>query len=183
MAGRLDAITRLYDRYARTLVVFFHRRIGDPDAAIDLMSETFTIAAERYDAEAADMGDREHSHWLWSIARGVLRDHDLGAGESARVDGHQGDGRRGLADAEIERIEELSASAKLRGEVACRLDILDEPERQAVHLRVVEGLPYAEVAARLELTDDEARSRVELGLRRLRHMLSFEIGEDGEPAP
>ena len=42
-------LTRLYERTARPLLVFFQRRVDDPEVAVDLMSDCFTIALERRD--------------------------------------------------------------------------------------------------------------------------------------
>ena len=39
-----DDFAALYDRHARTLVLFFQRRTYDPEAAVDLMAETFAAA-------------------------------------------------------------------------------------------------------------------------------------------
>ncbi len=176
MAGKLDALTRLYDRYARTLVVFFHRRVDDPELAIDLMSETFTIATERFSQFRGET-DRELSGWLWSIARTVLTEHDRHREVVSRRSRGIGGERRALVDEEIERIEELAANAELREEVARRLDTLPEEQVEAVRLRIVDGLPYEEIAARLEITSSGARSRVERALRDLRFLLQLDLGE------
>ncbi|HTT95566.1 MAG TPA: sigma-70 family RNA polymerase sigma factor [Solirubrobacterales bacterium] len=177
MAGRLDDLTRLYDRTARTLIVFFQRRVEDPEAAVDLTSETFTIAAERYSQFRGET-DRELSGWLWSIARTVLSEHERHREVVSRRGGILADERRALTDAEIERIEELAETAELRDEVERRLELLPEDQREAVRLRVVEDLPYEEVAARLRITSSGARSRVERGLRRLRRQLDLDLGEE-----
>jgi RNA polymerase sigma factor (sigma-70 family) len=174
MAGKLDAITRLYDRHARSLVVFFNRRAGDPELAIDLMSETFTIATERFDQFRGE-GDRELSGWLWSIARTVLFEHERHQEVVERKAKGIGGERRALSDAEIERVEDLSATEDLRRSVADVLQTLPEEQREAVRLRIVEGLPYEEVAARLEITDSGARSRVERGLRQMRGLLGTRL--------
>lgn len=174
MAGKLDAITRLYDGYARTLVVFFNRRVGDAEVAIDLMSETFTIATERFDQFRGE-SDQELSGWLWSIARTVLYEHQRHQEVVARRSKGIGGERRALTDAEIERIEDLAASAQLREAVAELLEVLPDEQREAVRLRVVEGLPYEEVAARLRITDSGARSRVERALRQMRTLLGPDL--------
>lgn len=177
MAGKLDAITRLYDRHARTLVVFFNRRLGDPELAIDLMSETFTIATERFSQFRGET-DSELSGWLWSIARTVLDEHQRHLEVVARRGEILGRERRALSDAEIERIEDLSASAELREQVGKVLDSLPGEHREAVRLRIVEGLSYEEVAARLQITSSGARTRVERSLLQLRAMLGTDFPDE-----
>ena len=59
--------TRLYRRHASSLLVFFQRRACDPEAATDLLADTFAIAIERAD-QFRGSGDRAGSGWLWQIA-------------------------------------------------------------------------------------------------------------------
>jgi len=75
-------LTRLYRRYAASLLVFFQRRVDDPEVAVDLMSDCFTIALERR-AQFRGEGDDALSGWLWSIAQSVLREYER-RDESAR---------------------------------------------------------------------------------------------------
>ena len=49
--------------------------------------------------------------------------------------------------------------------------LLSDEQRQAMTLRVIEGLPYGEVARLLECTEDAARARVSRGLRRLTKLI------------
>ncbi len=176
MTARLDALTRLYDRYARALIVFFQRRVEDPELAVDLMSETFTIAIERRE-QFRGQSEAQLSGWLWSIARSVLGEHERHDAVVSRNTERLGFERRALTDREIERIEELAESEQLGKAVAKRLDLLPQDQREAVRLRVVEGLPYDEVAARLQITTSGARSRVERSLHQLRHLLNFDFDE------
>jgi RNA polymerase sigma-70 factor (ECF subfamily) len=72
-----------------------------------------------------------------------------------------------LSDREIERIEELAGLAELREAVAQRLSQLPAEQREAVRLRVLEDVPYAEIARRMKTSADTARARVSRGLRAL----------------
>lgn len=162
-------LTRLYERSARPLLVFFQRRVDDPEVAVDLMSDCFTIALERR-AQFRD-GDDALSGWLWSIAQSVLREYERRDESARRWASRLGRERRSLTDKEIERIEELAASEGIREAVVRSLDRLPDDQREAVRLRVVEGLPYAEVAARLGLTASGTRTRVTRAMRTLRGML------------
>jgi DNA-directed RNA polymerase specialized sigma24 family protein len=47
-------------------------------------------------------------------------------------------------------------------------------DREAVELRVVGELPYAEIAARLDCTENTARQRVHRGLARLNNLMQME---------
>ena len=179
--GRED-LERLYERYARTLLAFFQRRVNDPELAVDLMADTFTTALERRE-QFRGMTDEQLSGWLWSIAQSVLRNEER-RGEAAKRGARRlGRERRALTDEEIERIEELASSENLRAAVARSLERLPEEQRDAVRLRVVEGLPYAEVALRLGLTASGTRTRVTRAMRDLHGMLERDFErEEGESA-
>jgi DNA-directed RNA polymerase specialized sigma24 family protein len=53
MALTADDFTELYDRHGRALVIFFQRRTYDPEAAVDLMAETFAVAFRDRRADGA----------------------------------------------------------------------------------------------------------------------------------
>jgi RNA polymerase sigma-70 factor, ECF subfamily len=166
----------LYERTARPLLVFFQRRVDDPEVAVDLMSDCFTIALERRD-QFRGGGDDALSGWLWSIAQSVLREYERRDQSAQRWARRLGRERRSLTDKEIERIEELASSQSIRDAVARSLDRLPADQREAVRLRIVEGLPYSEVATRLGLSSSGTRTMVTRAMRTLRGMLEGE-GEE-----
>jgi RNA polymerase sigma-70 factor, ECF subfamily len=168
-----EELTRLYRRHARSLLVFFQRRLDDPELAIDLMSDTFTIALERR-RQFRGSTEEQLSGWLWSIGQSVLREHERRDETIRRGASRLGRERRALTDREIERIEELASSEQLRLAVARSLDRLPADQREAVRLRVLEGLPYSEVATRLGLTPSGTRTRVTRAMSHLRGMLESE---------
>jgi RNA polymerase sigma-70 factor (ECF subfamily) len=179
MAVGPEDFARLYRRHAQSLLVFFQRRVHDPELATDLMADTFTTALDRR-AQFRGQSPQELSGWLWSIAQSTLREHER-RGEAARRGAKRlGRDRRALSDREIERIEELAGLAELREAAARRLAELPAEQREAVRLRVLDGLPYEQVAARLQVSVQVARTRVSRALRQL----EIELREDpGPPQP
>lgn len=177
-----DDLTRLYERYAHTLLAFFQRRVHDPELAVDLMSDTFTTALERR-GQYRGGTDEQLSGWLWSIAQSVLRADERRGEAASRSARRLGRERRELTDEEIERIEELASSENLRAAVARSLDRLPEEQRDAVRMRVIEGLSYAEIAHHLGLTASGTRTRVTRAMRDLRGMLARDFErEEGRSA-
>jgi RNA polymerase sigma-70 factor, ECF subfamily len=148
------------------LLVFFQRRVHDAELATDLTADTFTVALERR-AQFRGTTDDELSGWLWSIARSLLRDHERREETGRRGALLLGRDRRALGDREIERIEELAGLRDLRTAVAAGMAELPPDIRDAVALRVLEDLTYAEIAERLDITPSGARTRVSRGLRQL----------------
>jgi RNA polymerase sigma-70 factor, ECF subfamily len=164
---------RMYRRHGQSLLVFFQRRLGDAEASIDLVAETFAVAIER-----ADDYDGEHdsdlSAWLWEIGRSLLAESELrGRVERTQIE-RMGFRRRALHAEEVKRLDWL-AEQDLDGDAAQRaLARLPEEQREAVRLRMLEELDYAEVARRLGLKESTARNRVARGLTALRRLIHRE---------
>jgi RNA polymerase sigma-70 factor (ECF subfamily) len=155
------AFGELYRRHAATVHSWFRRRLEW--AAADLTAEAFAQAwlSRR---SFRDKADGSALPWLLGIARNVAR-------ESARRNEVETRARRRLglpidlaSDEGYAAVEDrLSPSAAL----AQALETLPEHEREALELRVVGELPYADVAERLGLRPAAARLRVSRALRRL----------------
>jgi RNA polymerase sigma-70 factor (ECF subfamily) len=156
-----SAFSELYARHVDTVYRWFRRRIDW--AASDLTAETF---ARAWLVRGRFRDEREGSAlpWLLGIAANVLADtvrrdrvetrarERLGLPlDLAREDGY----------AEVE--ERLSPRLALERS----LGSLPEHEREAVELRVLDELPYAQVAKRLAIRPAAARLRVSRALRRL----------------
>lgn len=168
-----DDFTRLYRRHAQSLLLYFQRRVHEPELARDLLAETFESAiagAEGFRGSS----DSELSGWLWGIARNLLADHRRREqGELSRQE-RLGRARPALSDREIERVEELAGIASLRESVAQHLAQLPEEQREAVRMRVLEDLPYRTIAMRMNTTMQTVRARVSRGLRSLNVALEDE---------
>jgi RNA polymerase sigma factor (sigma-70 family) len=161
-----DDYTRLYRRYAQPLLLYFQRRIFDPELAAELLADTFEAAISAGDLFRGD-SDRELSGWLWTIARNTLADHyRREEGERTRSR-RMGRVRPALADREIERIEELAGMEDLREAVAQSLSHLPAEQQQAVRMRVLEDQPYEAIAKAGSTNAETARARVSRGLRAL----------------
>jgi RNA polymerase sigma-70 factor, ECF subfamily len=159
------AFRELYDRYASRVHGYHLARTGNPDAAFDLTAETFAqawLVRRRFRDEAGGSA----GPWLFGIARNlVAQSVRRGRVESKACE------RLGIRD----RLDEPAAAVEpdeswLEG-LDEALDELPESQRNAVELRVVDGLEYEEVAAALGTTPGAARVRVARGLGQLRHRL------------
>jgi RNA polymerase sigma-70 factor (ECF subfamily) len=163
-ASDAGAFAELYRRHVSIVHGWFRRRLEW--AASDLTAETFAQAwlSRR---SFRDESDGSALPWLFGIARNVAR-------ESARRNEVETRARRRLGlptdlaaeDGYAEVDERLSPSAAL----AHALETLPEHEREALELRVVDELPYPDLAARLGVRPAAARLRVSRALRRLSAM-------------
>ena len=168
--SRLDAdrLAAAYDRDARRLLVFFTRRTYDAQLAIDLVGETYARAFELRRRFAGDAHDADAlAAWVFGIARNVLNEALRRGAAERRALRRAGVQSPALCGEELARVEELAALGELRAAVAGALVELAGEQRDAVRLRVVDELDYADVAGRLGISEQAARARVSRGLRSL----------------
>jgi RNA polymerase sigma factor (sigma-70 family) len=160
-AAEPEAFGELYRRHAAAVYAWFERRLAW--AASDLTAETFA-QAWLYRRRFRDDRDGSARPWLLGIARNVLR-------ESARRDRVEVRARERLglpvdlaADEDYVAVEERLSP---RSALADALGELPKHERRAIELRVIQELPYVEVAERLAIRPAAARLRVSRALKRL----------------
>jgi RNA polymerase sigma-70 factor (ECF subfamily) len=162
-----DDIIQRYNRDAESILLFLARRTHDPEAAVDILAETFAAAFEDREQFRGD-GEQAARAWLYGIARHQLTDYFRRERVALTAVTRLGIDRRALTDDEYERIEELAGSQELRDCVAELVDGLPDDQRHAVRLRVVNDENYASLAQKLGISQDTARARVSRGLRTLR---------------
>jgi len=162
-----DEIAAMYDRHAGELLRFLARRTFDPDAAVDLLAETFAVAFEdrqQFRGEGADTARA----WLFAIARRRLLDYYRSGQIERRALAKLGIERRALTDIEYDRIEELAVTESLREAIGEQLQQLPDADQELLRLRVVDEQPYADVARALRISEQAARARASRALRTLR---------------
>lgn len=161
-----QAFTAFYAAEAPRMVVFFARRILDPEAALDLTAETFAAAfAGRKGFRGRD--ERSARAWVRTIGERQLAAYLKRGYADRAVRERLGVERPPATPEELQRVDELAALAGLRAAVARELLDLPEAEREAVRLRIVDELDFDQVAHALEITEAAARQRVSRALRRL----------------
>jgi RNA polymerase sigma-70 factor (ECF subfamily) len=156
----------IYDACAERLLVYFTRRTLDPETALDLWAETLAQAYAGWHSFRGTTGD-EAAAWLYAIAANQWAGYLRRGYAERRALGRLGLDRPQLEPDDLERLEELAGLTELRTRVGAALGGLPAEQQEALRLRVVEELPYAEVAERLNVTEPAARARVSRGLRRL----------------
>jgi RNA polymerase sigma-70 factor (ECF subfamily) len=167
LASRAEpvAFVELYRRHAEELLRYFARRTLDPEAAAELTAETFAEAfASRRNYRDTGV---DGVAWLYGIARHQLgrffRTGTIDAAARRRI----GLDREALPAEDYERIEELVDLAPIREALVEALESLRDEQREALKLRVIDGLSYPDVARRLGCAEAAARQRVSRGLRRI----------------
>jgi RNA polymerase sigma-70 factor, ECF subfamily len=168
-AGDGDAAARLYDRHARAVYSLALRIVNDEGDAEDVVQEVFAQAwrqAARYDASRGAV-----VAWLLMMARSRAIDKLRSA--RARPDSRGVDDPRAIdempavvRDAPSRIID--AENARLAQRALAELPLL---QRLVIELAYYEGLTQREIADRLEQPLGTVKSRLRLGLLKLRDAL------------
>jgi RNA polymerase sigma-70 factor, ECF subfamily len=171
IASRDDphAFRELYDRSADRLLAYFYRRTLDAEVAGDLLAETFAVAFERR-RRFRDVG-APGANWLYGIAAKELSHWYRRQAVEQRAVRRLAIEVPALDDESIARIEALADMETHRTALAAALEQMGSGERDAVQLRVVEEMDYAEIASTLACSEAAARTRVHRGLARLNRLM------------
>jgi RNA polymerase sigma factor (sigma-70 family) len=156
----------VYAREGERVLLFLARRTLDVEVAGDLTAETFAIAFCSW-PRLQERSEAEVRAWLFTVARRQLSRYfrrarvERGAVERLGIRVPQ------LHEDDVALIEERAGLAELRVALGVELARLSGEQREALRLRVVEDLPYGEVARLLGVSEQAARARVSRGLRSL----------------
>lgn len=164
------AVDALYARHRDELLLFLARRTADPEIALDLWAETFAqaVASRR---RFRGQTEEEALGWLYGIARRQLAHYYRRGTIEQRALGRLRLERPPAGPELLAEIERRAGLRELRGELAAALAQLSPGVRDAVALRVVDELPYRDVAQRLGIAEPAARARVSRGLATLGELL------------
>jgi RNA polymerase sigma-70 factor (ECF subfamily) len=173
-----SAFGEFYAAHAKPMLVFFTRRVLDPETALDLTAETFAQAfAGREGFRGGN--DDQAAAWLYTIAHRQLAHYWRKGGADRRMRARLGLELPEPQPDELERIVKLAGADDIRRILAESLAQLPDDQRDALRLRILEERGYPEVAALLGVSEDVVRARVSRALRALRHVLA-PLAEQGE---
>ena len=163
-----------YLRESEGLLVFFARRTLDPEAALDLMAETFASAYLGWRGLRGDSRE-ERQAWLYTIARRRLSRYLRRGRVERRALRRLGIQTPLAHEDDLALIEQRAGLAQLRVALSGELARLSVEQRRALDLRIVQERSYAEVASDLGISELAARARVSRGLRALGRALDMQL--------
>ncbi len=185
-AGDREAFARLFDRHAPGVLALLVRILGSRSEAEEVLQDVFLQAwrqAGRYEP-----GRATPRGWLLVLARSraldVVRSREarrrretdvstdpsgVGMGSMAVAGGSGAPGAPVASTAPLgtERIE----ADERRRQVHSALDRLPDEQRRCIELAFFEGLSQSQIAARLEAPLGTIKSRIHLGMSKLREAL------------
>lgn len=179
-AGDERAIAALYDRYGVVLYAVAYRIVGQRADAEEVVIEAFTQAWR--DAARFDVGRGSVAAWLTTIARSRALDLVRARGRRERVaesvaqaNDHSMPAASGVQPDPSASVEEIER----RHHVQLALELLSPRQRQAIELAYFEGLSQSEIAERLGEPLGTVKTRIRLGLQKLRDALRPFFFENG----
>jgi RNA polymerase sigma-70 factor (ECF subfamily) len=169
-AGDREALAALYDRHGRSVFSFVLRIVGEWPDAEDVVQDVFAQAwrqASRYDEHRSSVAG-----WLLMIAR--TRAIDALRARRSRPDAGQLVNERTIEDlpGRGQSPDLLALRSEEIRALRAALDELPLVQRLAIELAFYEGFTQAEIAERLEQPLGTVKTRIRLGLLKLRDVLS-----------
>ena len=176
--GDSDALAQLFRRYAGAVYSLAYRMLNDREGAEDLLNEVFVRVWRQ--APSFDSHRGKFSTWLMSVARNLGIDELRSRrARPQRADPlSPDDPELDLVD-ETEDVERDVWHAERRRLIRQALRELPAAQRQALELAYFEGLTQSEIAERLGDPLGTVKTRVRLGLHKLRDLLlGTELGAE-----
>lgn len=165
--GEPRAFEVIYDRHARVAFSLAFRLLGDRTAAEDLVQDAFLAVwrgSARYSPARGSV-----RNWLLSILhnRGIDRLR-TGAAMARRQEALE---QVVLRQPDAPDAADLGLERAIAGDVRAGLEDLPPEQRQALDLAYYGGFTHQEISEMLELPLGTVKSRMRLGLERLRRGL------------
>lgn len=168
--GDEAAFSQLYDRSISLLFVLAMRMLGDRDDASELLQDVYQEVWRK--VVRYDVGRSSPMAWLVTLTRSRAIDRlraraSRGFGFTASID------EAGAIDVPDQRADPLETQAdrELRASITKALADLPDGQQEALELAYYEGLSHTEIAARLNLPLGTVKTRIKLGMSKLKTAL------------
>jgi RNA polymerase sigma-70 factor (ECF subfamily) len=165
--GDRDAFGAFYDRYAPLVYPLIVRIVRDRSDAADVLQDVFWEAWQGAPAYDPARGTPE----AWMITRARTRSIDRVRALRRRGETFVPPIDDEIAAAPAEAGGDAAERAEDRGIVRQALQALPPPQREAIELAYYGGLTQTEIAERLKQPLGTVKTRIRLGLERLREVV------------
>ncbi|MEO1348079.1 MAG: sigma-70 family RNA polymerase sigma factor [Cyanobacteria bacterium J06635_15] len=164
------ALSQLYDRYARVMYALAFKMLGSVEEAEEVVLDVFSQVwrdAHRYDASRSRV-----DAWLFMITRSRALDRLRKRQRQSKVMEVVAVAAR-ASDADAMSLpEENLLIAERRAQVTTAMVQLPPEQRQMIELAYFQGLSQSEIAQRTGLKLGTVKTRIRLGLNKLRKCLN-----------
>jgi len=170
--GDERAVGTVYDRFGQMMYAVAYRIVRQPGDAEEVVAEAFAQAWR--DAGRFEAGRGSVAAWLTVMSRSRALDFVRARARRERITGtaQRSDPERTLGMSAPAVGPDAAVEAKERERrVAEALADLSPPQRTAIELAFFEGLSHSEIAERLNEPLGTVKTRVRLGMLKLRESL------------
>jgi RNA polymerase sigma-70 factor (ECF subfamily) len=165
-------VEAIWYEFSAVLKRFILKRVGDEQVADDILQEVF-IKVHRHLDTLED--DARLESWLYQITRNAITDFYRHSPAFTALDDDTP-----FTEQDDEDELQVALAVSVRG----MMDLLPEPDRTALILDSLAGIPQAEIGARMGLSVSGAKSRVQRARAKLRGLLfdccHFEFDRRGQ---
>ena len=166
-SGDGDALTRLFDAHSPVVLGLLIRMLGGRAEAEEVLQEVFLqvwMQADRYEESRSSPRG-----WILMLARSRaldrLRRRSSRQRREEEVASEEGVAVRPVGTARLE-------AAERRSRIGEALGVLSPEQRHCIELAFFEGLTHTQIAERLKAPLGTVKSRILLGMNKLRQALS-----------
>lgn len=167
-AGDRDAFARFYDRYAPLVYPVILRIVRERADAADILQDTFWQAWQGAAAYDPARGTPE----AWMVMRARTRAIDRVRSVRRREETFVAPLEDSQAAAPVAVGGDAAERAEHRGTITSALDRLPDAQREVIELAYYAGLTQTEIAERLKQPLGTVKTRIRLGLERLRELMT-----------
>ena len=164
-----SALNLLYERYSGVVYALALRIIGQSADAEDIVVDSFWQVWQQ--AANYDVSRGQLRGWIVTIARSRALDRLRVIRRAPTVDSEEADNARRVL-ASDDNPEQETWEAEQSAIVGAALAALPKEQREALELAYYQGLSQSEVAARLGEPLGTIKTRIRLGMMKLREQLS-----------
>lgn len=166
-SGERDALTDLYDQTSHLVYSLALRILKDEAAAEDIVIEVYTHAWRAAESYAPERGSA--SAWLLTLTRSRAID---ALRARRRTQAREPLEAASDVPSDAPGPEDLNVAAERQRFVVRALQMLGSEQREAIELAYFSGLSHFEIAARLGQPLGTVKTRIRLGMLKLRESLS-----------
>lgn len=174
--GDARALEVLYDRYSRVVYSFALRIVGDPQLAEELLQEVFFRAWQQGSSFRTTRGS--FITWLLSITHNMAIDEvRKRRRRPQKADSEDPEAVLAVVPDTGPDVEDEVWLGSLRESISRAMDGLPPAQREALELAYFQGLTQREIAETLGEPLGTIKTRMRLGLQKLREQLGPEVSD------
>jgi RNA polymerase sigma-70 factor, ECF subfamily len=171
--GDRTALSHLYDRYSRMIYAIAWKSLNSVEDCEEVVLEVFAQVwriASRFDA---DKGSVEQ--WIFTLARSRILDRLRKIQRLTKINtAIAAEKEIGFAPTSVDPIESVEI-AERRQQVLAALSQIPAPQRQVIELAYYQGWTHTEIAAATGLSLGTVKTRLRLGLSKLKVTFESEL--------